>query len=128
MHIHEPIGLISTTGYPNTSYASNSNCTWIIELPQQFKSVEMKVDGLFIEESSNCTKDRLIILNGRDGNSLSMGSYCGRDLPAAMQSSTRFVTVKFLSDDAVNKKGFSLQYKGLTERVKGTYVSTNTCN
>ena len=48
-----------------------------------------------------------------------MGSYCGRDLPAALQSSTRLVTVKFLSDDAVSKKGFSLQYKGLTDRVKG---------
>ena len=119
MRIHEPIGLISTTGYPNTSYASNCNCTWIIELPEQFNSVELKVNGLFIEESSNCTKDRLTILNGRNGNSLSMGSYCGRDLPAAMQSSTRFVTVKFSSDDAVNKKGFTLQYKGLTERVKG---------
>ena len=31
--IHEPTGHISTTGFPNSSYAHNSNCTWIIELP-----------------------------------------------------------------------------------------------
>ena len=118
----ESTGHIGTIGFPNTTYAPNSNCTWIIELPEQYKSVELKVDGMFIEESSNCTKDRLTILNGKDENAVSMASYCGNKLPAAMQSSTRVVTVKFASDDSVNMKGFSLHYKGLTERVKGNYI------
>ena len=72
-----------------------------------------------IEESPNCTKDQLTILNGKDGNSLLLGSYCGNELPASIWSSTRVVTINFLSDNIVNKKGFSLQYKGLTERIKG---------
>ena len=117
-----PIGHINTTGYPNVSYASNSNCTWIIELPEQYKSVELKMDGMSIEDSPNCTKDHLTILNGKDGNSLPMASYCGKELPAVMQSSTGVVTVKFVSDDTVNKVGFSLQYKGLTERVNGKHM------
>ena len=119
--MHKPTGHITTTGFPNTSYAPHSNCTWIIELPEQYKSIELKVDGMSIEQSPNCTKDRLTIFNGKDGNSLSMASYCGSDIPVAMQSSTRVVTVKFLSDDTVNRKGFSLQYKGLTERVRGKH-------
>lgn len=120
--MQEPIGHIGTTGFPNLPYAPNSNCTWLIDLPEQYKSVELKVDGMSIEESDNCTKDQLIIMNGKGENSLPIGSYCGNKLPVAMQSSTRAVTVKFVSDGSVNKKGFSLQYKGLTEPVKGKNI------
>ena len=123
--MREPTGHIGTTDFPNLPYASNSNCTWVIDLPEQYKSVELKVDGMSIEESDNCTKDQLIIMNGKDENSLSLGSYCGNKLPATMQSSTRAVTVKFVSDGTVNKKGFSLQYKGLTEPVKGKNILCN---
>lgn len=119
----EPTGHIGTTGFPNTPYAANSNCTWVIELPQQYDSVELKVNGMSIEESVNCTKDQLTIMNGKDETALSMGSYCGDKVPATMQSSTRIVTVKFASDSAVNKQGFSLQYKGLTERVEGKQLN-----
>ena len=117
--IHEPTGHISTTGFPNLSYAHNSNCTWIMELPKQYKSIELKIDGMSIEESPNCTKDRLTIMNGKDENSLLLGSYCGSDLLVTIQSSTRVVIVIFLSDNTTSKKGFSLQYKGVTERVIG---------
>ena len=117
--MQESTGNISTLGFPISSYPPNSNCSWTINLPEQYKSVELKVDRMSIEESVNCTKDRLIIINGKDEKSLSMGSYCGKELPPIMQSSTRAVTVNFMSDDKINKKGFRLQYKGLTERVKG---------
>ena len=121
--MRESTGHIDTTGFPNTPYAANSNCTWVIELPQQYNSIELRVDGLSIEESVNCTKDQLTIMNGKDETTLSLGSYCGDKLPATMQSSTRIVTVKFASDDTVNKQGFSLQYKGLTDRVEGKMLS-----
>ena len=73
-----------------------------------------------IEDSPDCAKDRVTILNGLDGDSLSMGSYCGTKLPATIQSSTEIVTVKFTSDDTVNDKGFSLRYRGNKVRSKGT--------
>ena len=117
--MRESSGQIGTTGFPNTPYAANSNCTWVIELPQQYNSIELRVDGMSIEESVNCTKDQLTIMNGKDETALSVGTYCGDKLPAIIQSSTRIITVKFTSDDTVNKQGFSLQYKGLTDRVEG---------
>ena len=58
-------------------------------------------------------------MNGKDVKSLSVGSYCGKELPPIMQSSTRaLVTVNFVSKDKINKKGLSLQYKGLIEKIK----------
>ena len=117
--INEPSGSISTDGFPNMSYAPNSNCTWIIDLPAAYKSIELKFDEMAIEESPDCVKDRVTILNGKDSDALSLGSYCGNHLPATIKSSTQAVTIRFVSDDTINGKGFNLQYKGLTERSKG---------
>ena len=117
--VQEPSGNISTTGYPALLYASGSNCTWVIDLPVKYNSVELRFDEMSIEESPNCMKDRLTILNGKDNDAISMGSYCGSRSPFIMRSSTGSITIQFVSDDVQNRKGFSLQYRGLTERPQG---------
>lgn len=117
--VQEPSGNISTTGYPTLLYASNSNCTWVIDLPAKYNSVELRFDEMSIEESPNCIKDHLTILNGKDIDALSMGRYCGSRSPFTMLSSTGSVTIKFVSDNVENRRGFSLQYRGLTERPQG---------
>ena len=81
-----------------------------------YKSIELKFDEMAIEESPDCVKDRVTILNGKDAYALSLGSYCGNQLPATIKSSTQAVTIRFISDDTVNGKGFNLQYKGLTRK------------
>ena len=63
-----------------------------------------------IEESPNCAKDRVTILDGNDVNAKSLGSYCGNKVPHTIQSSTEIVTIQFISDGTVIKKGFNLQY------------------
>jgi len=112
-------GSICTNGFPNSSYAPNSNCTWIIDLPKIYNSIELKFDGLSIQRSTDCVKDRVTILNGISDDSLPLGTYCGSQLPATLHSSTGAVTVKFTSDGANNKAGFKLHYRGLEERVAG---------
>ena len=82
----------------------------------------MKFDEMDIEESPSCAKDRVTILNGKDGDALPLGSYCGNRLPPIIQSSTEAVTIKFISDDTVNNKGFNLQYRGLKEQSKGRHM------
>ena len=116
--LEEPSGHINTSGFPNSPYAPNSNCTWIIDLPT-YKSIELKFIEMDIEESPNCVKDRVTILNGKDKDAVSLGSYCGNKLPATIQSSTETVIIKFISDGTINNKGFNLQYRGLKERSKG---------
>lgn len=116
---HEPTGNISITDFPDLLYTFDLNCTWIIDLPLKYNSIELKFDEVSIEESPNCVKDQLTVLNGKDKDSLPMANLCGAHLPFTMQSSTGGVIIKFVSHSAVNKKGFNLQYKGLTERVEG---------
>ena len=116
--LKEPIGRINASEFPGTTYAPNSNFTWIIDLPA-YKSIELKFDEMDIEESPDCVKDRVTILNGKEVDALPLGSYCGNRLPPTMQSSTEAVTVKFTSDGTVNNKGFNLQYKGLKEQRRG---------
>ena len=116
-----PSGYVNTSGFPNMPYAAFSNCTWIIDMPA-YKSIELTFHEMDIEESPNCFKDKVTILNGKDGDALPLGSYCGNDLPPTIQSSTEAVTIQFVSDGTINNKGFNLQYRGLKERSKG-----NTC-
>ena len=117
----EPNGHINTSGFPVTPYAPNSTCTWIIFL-SAYNSIELKFDEIDIEDSPDCAKDRVTILNGKEGESLSFGSYCGNRLPATFKSSIDIVTIIFVSDDTVNNRGFSLHYRGLTEQNKGEYT------
>jgi len=117
--INEPNGSIGTNGYPNSSYTHNSNCTWIIDLPVRFQSIELIFDGLSLEESRNCVKDQVTILNGISADSLPLGTYCGSQLPATVHSSTRAVMIKFTSDDTINREGFKLNFRGIEERAEG---------
>ena len=116
---HEPSGSIGTNGYPNTSYTPNSNCTWIIDLPVRYQRIELTFVGLSLEDSVDCVKDQVTILNGINAVSLPLGTYCGSQLPATVHSSTEAVMVKFSSDAAINGEGFKLNYRGLEERVEG---------
>ena len=115
----EPRGSIVTYGYPNSSYSPHSNCTWIIDLPVIYKRIRLRFDGLSIEDSVDCTKDRVTILNGISDDSFPLGSYCGSQIPASISSSTGAVTVKFTSDGTNNDVGFKLTYKGKEGRVRG---------
>ena len=90
-------------------------------LTAEYESVLLKFRGMSIERSDDCAKDQLTILNGRY-NPVIIGSYCGNQLPATVQSSTRTVTINFISDGSVSDKGFSLRYKGLKRRIRGNHT------
>ena len=109
--LDESNGHVNVSGYPNY------NCRWIIDLPA-YKSIELKFIAMDIEQSPNCVKDHVIILNGKDENALPLGRYCGNKLPPTVHSSTESVVIKFTSDGE-KAIGFSLQYRGLKERSKG---------
>ena len=88
-----------------------------------YKSVELKFDKIDIENSPDCAKDRVTVLNGIDEDSVSLGSYCGDKLPATIKSSTETVTIKFITSNGnKGKTGFSLHYRGLTVRSKGKHT------
>ena len=125
--LNKPSGRITTSGFPNSSYTPNSNCTWIIDLPA-YKIIELKFIKMDIEESPNCVKDRVTILNGKDKDALSLGSYCGNKLPDIIYSSTETVIIKFTSNNVINNEGFDLQYRGLKEQSKGKSMQKNISN
>ena len=86
-----------------------------------YKHIELKFEEMDIEDSPNCSKDQVTILNGKGRNSLSLGSYCGNQLPPTIMSSTEVVTITFNTDDSVDDKGFRLFYRGITEQSKGKH-------
>ena len=122
-YILEETSHINTSGFPNTPYVPNSTCRWVINFPAAYKGIKLKFNEMDIEESPNCVKDRVTILNGKGGDALPLGSYCGNELPpSVIQSSTEVVTIQFVSDGTVNNKGFSLQYRGIKKRSRGKHI------
>ena len=71
--LKEPSGSINTDGFPNLTYAPNSNCMSIIDLPAAYKTIELAFDEIDIEEPPGCVKDQVTILNGRE--QLQVASY-----------------------------------------------------
>ena len=111
--INESTGYIYFPEFPNSTCSPDSNCTWVIDLTTSYKSIKLTFQEMSIEE---CGKHQVMILNGKDNDSLSLGSFCGNKLPNPIHSSTEAVTIKFISDGTVITNGFRLHYKGLKQR------------
>ena len=60
--------------------------------------------------SIDCGKHQVIVLNGKDEDSLSLGSSCDNNVPNPIHSSTESVTIKYISDGTVITNGFCFRY------------------
>ena len=106
---HEPNGHIC---FPDPKCTSNLSCTWIIDLTTSYKRIMLTFKNMSID----CGKHQVMVLNGKDEDSFSLGSYCGNNTPNPIRSSTEAVTIKFITDGTVNTNQFCLQYEGLKHR------------
>lgn len=69
---------------------------------------------LDLEDSVNCTADSVLVLNGDTDNSPVIGRYCGTTLPLPITSSGRDMVVKFISNDQIQRHGFTASYSTST--------------
>jgi len=68
-------------------------------------------DEFHIEESENCAYDYLEILDGPFGYSAPIGRYCGTRGPPLVESSGRYLWLRFHSDDSIEYEGFRIVYE-----------------
>lgn len=68
-------------------------------------------DEFHIEESENCAYDYLEILDGPFGYSEPIGRYCGTRDPSLIESSGRYLWMRFHSDDSIEYEGFRIVYE-----------------
>jgi len=98
-------GHLESPNFPD-DYQPNKECTWKITVPSDFQ-VALKFQSFEIENHDNCVYDYLEIRDGHEATSPLIGVYCGYTVPDDIKSSSNKMWIKFVSDNSVQKAGFS---------------------
>ena len=98
-------GHLESPNFPD-DYQPNKECTWKITVPVDYQ-VALKFQSFEIENHDNCVYDYLEVRDGHEPNSPLIGVYCGYSIPEDIKSTGNKMWIKFVSDNSVQKAGFS---------------------
>ncbi|XP_078356262.1 CUB and sushi domain-containing protein 2-like [Oculina patagonica] len=99
-----PRGAVSSTNFPS-NYNDNEYCTWQIQVP-----VNKKIRLDFTEFMTETGKDFLLIYDTNHYEIPTIVFDGTTYLPPSFTSSGNVLRVRFISDGATNRKGFSFNY------------------
>ncbi|XP_012540616.2 uncharacterized protein LOC105839105 [Monomorium pharaonis] len=91
--------------YPD-QYPNQTICERVLEAE---KGMLLKLDfrdEFNLEDSPNCAFDYLEVRDGQYGYSNLLGNFCGTNFPPEITSKTRYLWLRFRSDDNIEGKGF----------------------
>lgn len=46
-----------------------------------------------------------------------VGTFCGNIMPASIASTSNFLTIRFVSDSSVNRRGFNATYRSVDSKI-----------
>ncbi|XP_018401813.1 PREDICTED: uncharacterized protein LOC108778982 [Cyphomyrmex costatus] len=91
--------------YPEP-YPNSTNCVRVLEAD---KGMLLKLDfrdEFKLEDSPDCRFDFLEVRDGQYGYSNLLGNFCGTNFPPEITSKTRYLWLRFHSDENIEGKGF----------------------
>lgn len=106
----EPKFIYSHAKYGDQNYDNAADCDWIIEAEDD-QRIYVEFKAFEIEDESECMYDYVKLYDGKSDTGSAIGKYCGSNKPPPVTSSGRILTIRFVTDDTVNWKGFSLIYR-----------------
>ncbi|XP_013797015.2 cubilin [Apteryx mantelli] len=111
----------------NRRYEKNLECIWIITAPEN-KLINLTFTSFALEAQSarTCRYDYVKLYDGDNENASLVGTYCGSMVPAPFLSTSNFLTVKFITDNSVEREGFNATYTTVDRLCGGTYNATST--
>ncbi|XP_036591124.1 deleted in malignant brain tumors 1 protein [Trichosurus vulpecula] len=98
-------GLISSPNFPG-NYPNHANCVWDIEVPNNYRVTIVFED---VQLEGNCNYDYIQIYDGPYQTSPLIARVCNGDR-GSFTSTTNFMSVRFISDISVTRRGFQAQY------------------
>nr|VZI35148.1 unnamed protein product [Spirometra erinaceieuropaei] len=102
-------GTIMSPGYPKI-YPPSSECTWNIEVPDGH-TVNLTFNSFEVESHENCSNDYLEVYDGPSTSSKMLKKLCGPSTPEPIMSTGNTMTLHFITDKVLNKKGFVAMFK-----------------
>ncbi|KAL9972183.1 hypothetical protein ACROYT_G018440 [Oculina patagonica] len=110
-----PSGTVLSLNYPS-NYNDDEYCTWQIQVP-----VNKKIRLDFTEFQTETGKDFLLIYDTNHYESPTIVFDGTTYLPPSFTSSGNVLRVRFISDEATNRKGFSFNYQQVDTSCGGVY-------
>nr|XP_033495310.1 cubilin [Epinephelus lanceolatus] len=112
-YLSMPMGMFGSPD-PNLDgrYEPRMDCMWTIEMPVN-KAINLTFESFDLESSSTCRYDYVKVYDGDNMNFPLVGTFCGSFIPAYFVSSGNFLTVHFVTDGSVQKRGFNATYRAV---------------
>ncbi|KAM4689065.1 cubilin [Discoglossus pictus] len=106
-------GQIASPLWPR-NYPDRSNYIWKINV-ESYQIIQARILEIDIEDHASCSYDKLRMYDGPDTHFHVIGTYCGVTAPPSLFSSGSVMTIQFISDNSINKKGFLLEWAAIDE-------------
>ncbi|KAI4498570.1 hypothetical protein M0802_006276 [Mischocyttarus mexicanus] len=91
--------------YPN-QYLNHTECIRVLEADEGMLLKLDFRDEFKLEDSPECRFDFLEVRDGKHGYSNLLGKFCGSNFPPEITSKTRYLWLRFNSDENIEGKGF----------------------
>ncbi|XP_043802379.1 uncharacterized protein LOC122720037 isoform X2 [Apis laboriosa] len=91
--------------YPD-NYPNLTDCTKVLKAE---KGMLLRLDfrdEFKLEDSTDCRYDYLEVRDGQHGYANLLGNFCGTNFPPEITSKTRYLWLRFHSDESIEGKGF----------------------
>ncbi|XP_038663304.1 embryonic protein UVS.2-like [Scyliorhinus canicula] len=91
----------------------NMHCFWVLLVKRLYK-ITLKLEELYLQHTSNCRENSLIIYDAGQPPIAIAGNYCNEvPLPLEVTSTGRTVIIEFLHKKSPTNQGFKISYERL---------------
>ncbi|XP_021915871.1 neuropilin and tolloid-like protein 2 isoform X3 [Zootermopsis nevadensis] len=119
-------GEFYSPSYPD-NYPNNIECTKLLEAePGHLLKLDFR-NKFDLEYSKNCTYDFLEVRDGQHGYDQLKHKFCGNTFPDIIESSSRYLWLRFKSDDSIEGAGFTAVYESVLPEPGGKLVEMPAC-
>ncbi|XP_072596400.1 scavenger receptor cysteine-rich domain-containing protein DMBT1 isoform X3 [Vulpes vulpes] len=101
----QPSGHFSSPFYPR-NYPNNARCVWDIEVPNNYHVTIVFKD---VQLEGGCNYDYIEVFDGPSHTSPLIARVCD-GAKSSLTSSSNFMSIRFVSDGSVTRKGFKANY------------------
>ncbi|CAK7301563.1 Deleted in malignant brain tumors 1 protein [Vulpes lagopus] len=101
----QPSGHFSSPFYPR-NYPNNARCVWDIEVPNNYHVTIVFKD---VQLEGGCNYDYIEVFDGPSHTSPLIARVCD-GAKSSLTSSSNFMSIRFVSDGSVTRKGFQAKY------------------
>ncbi|XP_068604308.1 cubilin [Brachionichthys hirsutus] len=123
-YISRPIGIIQSPD-PNQDglYEPRMDCLWVIEMPGN-QAVNLTFTSFELESHPACRYDYVKVYDGDNLHFPLVGTFCGNFIPSYFVSSGNMLTVHFVTDSSVQRRGFNATFRTTPLICSGTLNAT----